>query len=398
MDRKLTAIDLFCGCGGISTGLRAAGFEILAGVDIDPTYLCTFSHNFPNSKSFQLDLVNTQPQEFMQLMKVEKGELELLAGGPPCQGFSKNVPRKNRFLEDPRNKLIKAFLDYCQELQPRFVLMENVAEMKNGFEKAYTDEILSRLDEEGYTVTYAVLNAADFGVPQRRRRAFFIANRDGIKFKLPEVTHSKKNEDELFGIPNHVTVWDAVGDLPSKSHKDNEDQPCEYTCSPFSDFQKLMRNGNKTVANHVARFLQPKQHERLSSIEPGQGMKDLPPHLRTKGGYSGAYGRLTKEMIAPTITRWVFHPGSGRWGHPVDTRLLTIREIARLQSFPDDYEFVGTYVQKAGQLGNAVPPLLAQKIVEDMLSQSETFNCSSNEIKLSKSIRSEEVGKLNATA
>lgn len=393
----LKAIDLFCGCGGISAGLRSVGSEVSAGVDFEPNYISTFSRNFPNAKSFQLDLATTQPSEFMRLADIEKGEIDLLAGGPPCQGFSKNVPRKNRYLEDPRNELMNVFLDYCEELQPRFVLMENVAEMKNGFEKAYTEEILSRLDEEGYTVTYAVLNSADFGVPQRRRRAFFLANRDGVKFKLPEPTHLKEKQDNLFALPSYVNVWEAIGDLPSKNHTHNTDEPSEYICPPFSDFQKLMRNGNKTVTNHIARFLQPKQLERLSSIEPGQGMKDLPEHLRTKGGYSGAYGRLTKDMIAPTITRWVFHPGSGRWGHPVDTRLLTIREIARIQSFSDDYEFVGTYVQKAGQLGNAVPPLLVQKIVESMLAQVETFNFSKSEMKDSKSILSSAVGNLKVT-
>lgn len=398
MTDKLKAIDLFCGCGGISLGLRLVGFEVLAGVDIESNYISTFRHNFPNSKSLQLDLSTTQPSEFMRLVGVQKGEVDLLAGGPPCQGFSKNVPRKNRFLEDPRNGLIKSFLDYCEELQPRFILMENVAEMKNGFEKTYTEEILSRLNDEGYTVTYAVLNSADFGVPQRRRRAFFLANRENVKFKLPESTHTKESENNLFALPNYVSVWDAIGDLPSRSHTDNIDELCEYACQPFSDFQKLMRNGNKTVSNHVARFLQSKQFERLSSIEPGQGMKDLPVHLRTKGGYSGAYGRLTKDMIAPTITRWVFHPGSGRWGHPVDTRLLTIREIARIQSFPDDYEFVGTYVQKAGQLGNAVPPLLVKRIVESMLSQVETFKFSNSFIKDSKSSFSSDAGNLNVTA
>lgn len=293
-----------------------------------------------------------------------------MTGGPPCQGFSKNVPRKQRFLDDPKNQLIKAFLDYCEALKPRFVFMENVAEMKNGFDQAYTDDILLRLHEEGYTVTYAVLNAADYGVPQRRRRAFFIANRNGTQFNLPIPTHSKEgNDGALFPLSKHVTVWEAIGDLPSKSHIEGEDGFCEYACEPFSDFQKLMRNGNKVVVNHVARPLQPTQYERLASIQPGQGMKDLPAHLRTKGGYSGAYGRLTKDTVAPTITRWVFHPGSGRWGHPVDVRLLTIREIARIQSFPDSYEFVGSYVQRAGQLGNAVPPLLAQRIIESMITQ-----------------------------
>ncbi len=395
MKQKLTAIDLFCGCGGMSKGLQDAGLDILAGVDLEPNYICTFSHNFPNAKSLQIDLEATSAEAFMKMVGINKGEIDLLAGGPPCQGFSKNVPRKNRFLEDSRNKLIKVFLDYCEAIQPRFIILENVAEMKNGFDRAYTDEILSRL--EGYTVTQMVLNAADYGIPQRRRRAFFIGNREDIEFKVPIATHSK-NGESLFTLPDYVTIWEAIGDLPSKKHTENEDGFFEYACPPFSDFQKLMRNGNKTVTNHVARFLQPKQFERISSIKPGQGMKDLPEHLRTKGGYSGAYGRLTKEMVAPTITRWVFHPGSGRWGHPVDARLLTIREIARIQSFPDDFEFIGSYTQRAGQLGNAVPPLLAQKIAESMLAQVGMSKVASNSINFSSSILSSDFGKAKAVA
>jgi DNA (cytosine-5)-methyltransferase 1 len=129
-----------------------------------------------------------------------------------------------------------------------------------------------------------------------------------------------------------------------------------------------MRNGNRLVSNHSPRQLQPTQYARLAALEAGQGLKDLPKHLQVKGGYSGAYGRLTKDMVSPTITRWVFHPGSGRWGHPIDIRVLTIREAARIQGFPDSFEFVGSYTQQAGQLGNAVPPLLAERVVESMLS------------------------------
>lgn len=134
-----------------------------------------------------------------------------------------------------------------------------------------------------------------------------------------------------------------------------------------------MRANKQEVKNHIARKLTDKQYERLASISPGQGHKDLPVHLQTKGGYSGAYGRLTKDMIASTITRWVFHPGSGRWGHPEDIRTITIREVARIQSFPDDFDFVGSYNDQAGQLGNAVPPLLAQAIVQNMKNQLPVF-------------------------
>jgi DNA (cytosine-5)-methyltransferase 1 len=367
----LTAVDLFCGCGGISTGLRSAGFKVLAGVDLNRHYISSFRANFPEAHTLELDLTTVAPAEFMRKIGVESGELDLIAGGPPCQGFSKNVPRKYRFLEDSRNLLIKTFLDYCEALQPRMVLMENVAEMKNGFDQAYTNELVERLEEEGYTVTHAVLNAADYGVPQRRRRAFFFANRFGVRFAAPPATHSQPVDSiqgSLFASASHVSVWDAIGDLPSLAHGEKCD-PAPYTCEPFSDFQRLVRNGENSVHNHVARFLQPTQFARLAALRPGQGHKDLPKELQVGGGYSGAYGRLTKDMVAPTITRWVFHPGSGRWGHPVDVRVISIREVARIQSFPDSFKFVGSYTQQAGQLGNAVPPLLIQRLAESMLAQ-----------------------------
>lgn len=369
-DGRFTAIDLFCGCGGLSAGLRLAGFEIIAGADLEPNYLCSFSRNFPEAKSLRLDLSAVTPIEFMRRIGIRPGEADLIAGGPPCQGFSKNVPRNRRYLEDARNRLVKSFLDYCEAINPRFVLMENVAEMKNGFDEAYSEEIFNRLSEAGYAVALPrVLNAADYGVPQRRRRAFFIASRDGIQLRYPEPTHAKSESViNLAQLQNYVSVWDAIGDLPSLKHGDGAETSL-YACEPFSDYQKMIRNCGSAVTNHVSRHLRPTQYERLASLEPGQAMKDLPARLRTKGGYSGAYGRLTKEMIAPTITRWVFHPGSGRWGHPVDIRTLTIREAARIQGFPDSFDFVGSFTQRSGQLGNAVPPLLAQKIAEAMLAQ-----------------------------
>lgn len=389
----MKAIDLFCGCGGISAGLREAGFDVLAGVDVEPQYLATFSHNFPNALSLKTDISKLDPKEFMDQLGLKRGELDLLSGGPPCQGFSKNVPRKYRFLEDPNNQLIRSFLDYVDVIRPRCVIMENVAEMKNGFEKSYTDEIFDRLSSSGYEIAHGVLNAADFGVPQRRRRAFFLASRDGTAPPLPCPTHFSKNGDEgLFPVKRHVTVKEAIGDLPSVAHGNGEIDTY-YAKDPFSEFQRLMRNGKKTVRNHIARHLQPTQYARLAALKPGQGLKDLPPDLRVKGGYSGAYGRLTWDMVPPTITRWVFHPGSGRWGHPVDIRVLTIREVARIQGFKDEFEFVGTYTQQAGQLGNAVPPLLSQQVAKALLGQDFKSARSRKAISASSDTRSSADGK-----
>ncbi|MGH3089185.1 MAG: DNA cytosine methyltransferase [Rubrobacteraceae bacterium] len=371
---EFRAVDLFCGCGGISSGLRAAGFEIISGVDIDAVPLRSFGVNFPHARGLRLDLSVTEPGSLMRKLNLKRGELDLLAGGPPCQGFSKNVPRSRRFLDDPQNLLVKTFLDYCAALMPRMIFMENVAEMKNGFKRAYTEELFERLDKIGYFVSHKNLYASDFGVPQRRRRAFFIAARDhAAEPEFPAGSHVKPEPPETNSLKlllskEHVNVWDAIGDLPSLAHGEGE-EPVGYSAEPFSDFQRIVRNGRADVSNHIARKLRPTQYERLASIKPGEGMKDLPEHLRPKSGYSGAYGRLSKSMIAPTITRWVFHPGSGRFGHPVDTRVITIREAARLQAFPDSFVFTGTYTQQSHQVGNAVPPLLAEQVAASLLAQ-----------------------------
>ena len=367
--RALTAVDLFCGCGGISAGLRSAGFRVLAGIDVEPRYMATFQRNFPKAIPLRHDLSSVSPKCLMSKLGIAPGELDLVAGGPPCQGFSKNVPRRHRFMDDPNNLLIRTYLDYCVALKPRMVLMENVAEMRNGFSSRFSEEILATLERAGYAVTHATLNAAEFGVPQRRRRAFFLGMCNGQAPRPPAPTHGKcSRQSELFDRSPFVSVWDAIGDLPSLRHGSGED-PSSYACEPFCDYQRRARADSAHVHNHVARPLAPTQYARLASLRPGQGNRDLPDELRTKGGYSGAYGRLTKDMVAPTITRWVFHPGSGRWGHPVDTRTLTIREAARIQGFPDSYEFVGSFVQQAGQLGNAVPPLLIEKVATAMCEQ-----------------------------
>ncbi len=369
MPSARVAVDLFCGCGGISAGLRSAGFRILAGVDIEKHYIQTYRANFPEAKSLELDLASVDPQDLMQLLNLKKGQLDLLAGGPPCQGFSKNVPRSQRAFDLKNNRLINTFLDYCHHFLPRTILMENVAEMKNSFGQTYTETISNRLTALGYNVKHSVLNSADFGVPQRRRRAFFLAAADDVALDFPFPTHvQRSNDDELPGLFErhyHISVWDAISDLPSLAHGSGK-EPCEYRTSATNEFQTRIRNASGCVMNHVARKLRETQFERLANLEPGQGHRDLPPHLQVNGGYSGAYGRLSKEMIAPTITRWVFHPGSGRFGHPVDVRTITMRETARLQGFSDSFVFVGSYVQQAGQLGNAVPPLLIEKIAENL--------------------------------
>ena len=357
------AIDLFSGCGGLSAGLRAAGFRILAGLDIEPHAMDTFRLNFPEAYAAECDLAVPDPPGLMERAGLRAGELGLLAGGPPCQGFSKNVPRSRRTADAASNRLVRSFLAYAVALRPRAVLMEKVAEMRKGFGGAWTREVRETLAAAGYRVLHATLDAADYGVPQHRRRAFFAAVRDGAGFRFPEPTH--RGGPRPGGIP-HVTVGEAIGDLPGVEH-DSERAEFGYASEPFSNYQRAIRAGSSGVLNHRPRRLSAIQHERLASLAPGQGAADLPPRLRVRSGYSGAYGRLSRDMVAPAITRWVFHPGSGRYGHPDDVRTITIREAARLQGFPDTFAFEGSYNQQAGQVGNAVPPILAEALGRSLL-------------------------------
>lgn len=358
---NINVLDLFSGCGGMSWGLHKAGFNIVAGIDSDSTALETFRLNHPDALVCHNDLSDLNPEIWFSDTLIDPQAIDCIIGGPPCQGFSKNVPRSQRFLDDERNRLVKIFLEFVRVIRPKVVIMENVAEIVNAFDGAFTDEILSFLSDWGYCANVQILDAADYGVPQHRRRAFFFGSRCG-EVKFPEKTHFPPDDIlPLFDSEDqkHISVWEAIGDLSSLRHGEGHD-PSDYQSDPLTPYQFEMRHHANKLRNHVARKLNPKQYDRLASIAPGEGARELPESLRPKSYYSGAYGRLTKDMVARTLTRWMFHPGSGRFGHPVDIRTITIREGARLQSFSDDFVFTGSFTQASSQIGNSVPPLLMQ--------------------------------------
>jgi DNA (cytosine-5)-methyltransferase 1 len=360
-------VDLFCGSGGLSCGFAQEGFNIFAGIDLNSIALKTYSTNFPNAKTIRADLNKIKPDLLRKELNLAEGELACLIGGPPCQGFSKNVPAANRQLNDPRNILMQVFLDYVKEFKPQVVVIENVAEIVNAYNQAISSQIISQLNELNYYAHVKILNAADYGVPQLRRRAIFLASRKGL-INFPAPTHHTKSSQlplKLFDddLLPYTTVWEALSDLPSLEAGQGI-EPMEYAKEPSSNYQNWIRNNSKIVYDHIARQLTSIQLERVNSLAEGQSMSNLPEHLKPKQGYSGAYGRLFPQEPARTITRWVFHPGSGRFYHPFDNRVITIREAARLQSFPDWFKFEGTYIQKSHQVGEAVPPLLAHNLAK----------------------------------
>ena len=371
-----TVIDLFSGCGGMSWGLHKAGFKTLAGIDNTAHALRTFQYNHKDALAINADMKKLDPNQVMEQLGLKQGELDCIVGGPPCQGFSKNVPATYRFLEDPRNLLFVEYIRFVKAFNPKVVVMENVAEIYNAYSGEVKMEIETSLEKLGYRVSTRVLYAPDYGVPQRRRRCVFFASRTGVDPVFPEPAFAEEESNTLFGaIKKYRSAWSAISDLPVLQDGEGY-EPMPYDKEPENEFQVEMRKDSNQLYDHKAKKLQPTQFARMSSIKAGQGLKDLPPDLRPKSGYSGAYGRLDYEMIAPTITRWVFHSGSGRYGHPREARLLTIREAARIQTFSDDFRFTGTYVEKASQIGNAVPPMLmfnfSQKIRECLGLQSES--------------------------
>lgn len=374
-----TIIDLFSGAGGFTTGFYLVGFKPIFAIDINAKALATYQHNYPKAKTITNDIRTIDAEELRLALHLKKQELTAIIGGPPCQGFSRNVPAGYRYLEDPKNQLYKTYLDFVREFRPLYVVLENVPEILNAYKGAVREEITTQLERLGYGVTSVSLNGANYGIPQTRKRAFFIAALNSDAPTFPKPTHQdeikslkKPNCDgiqlNLFEptIPFFLTVRDAIGDLPALKAGEKYTEKT-YPCEPQTDYQRLLRQNSQQLFNHIARDLSTIQMARARALKEGQDATDLPPDLAPKKHYSGAYGRLFWDKPARTITKWVFHPGSGRFLHPVQDRTITIREAARLQSFPDNFLFLGSYIDMAAQIGESVPPLLAKAIAESIL-------------------------------
>lgn len=357
--KRLTAIDLFCGAGGLSLGFERAGFAILAGNDTDPAAGKTFAASHGGAVFFPEPIEKLSGTELLDATGLKPGELDCLAGGPPCQAFS--VYNHRRGMHDKRSGLFREYLRVVRELNPKWIVMENVTGITSVGEGAAVAAIFEELGALGYDVEMKVLRAEDFGVPQERRRVFFLGNR--IKRPIPWPAPSRGN-----GKP-FVTVWDAIGDLPRLAN--GEDRGVlPYAGGPQSDFQRLMRDSNAEVRNHAAPKLSAINLERMRHIPQGGSWRDIPFDLLPAGmkrarrcDHTKRYGRLRPEGLASTIlTKCDLH-----WGafiHPLDDRILTVREAARLQSFPDRVVFHGSRTEQYVQVGNAVPPLLAFRIAK----------------------------------
>lgn len=355
-----TVIDLFCGAGGLSEGFRQAGYHVLAGNDFFEAAGQTYSQTHPEAKFLGGPIQEYSASDFLKAAGLRAGELDVLVGGPPCQGFS--VYNHQRGLHDERSSLYQEYLRVVDGLQPNWVVLENVTGMTSAGGGAAVQAIIEGLNALGYDVRAEILRAEEYGVPQERRRIVFVGNRLGLPIAYPNPTHG-------FGATGFVTVRDAIGDLPSLQN--GEDRGIEaYAFEPQSYFQREMRASSNCVANHSAAKLSKVNLERMQHIPQGGSWRDIPFDLLPAGmkrakrsDHTKRYGRLHWKGLASTILTKC-DPHWGAYFHPEQDRTLTVREAARLQSFPDWFEFKGSRTDQYIQVGNAVPPLLGKAIAK----------------------------------
>ncbi|HRU99122.1 MAG TPA: DNA cytosine methyltransferase [Ruminococcus sp.] len=339
----LNVLDLFCGAGGLSYGFESAGFDILVGIDNDAKALETFELNHKGSKSICGDITQITYDEHIKPLLGGK-QIDVIIGGPPCQGMSLSGPRK---FDDPRNKLYLSYIRLVKEIQPKVFVIENVPGLVGLFGGQIKDSIIEKFTEMGYHIEYKILCSADYGVPQSRKRVVFVGTKVG-SFEYPAIN------------PNVVTCSMALSDLPALENELGE-EVSEYAMPPQNYYQQLMRKRSDMVLNHVAASHSDKVKKIISLVPDGGNYKNLPEEYRESRNFHVAWTRFASNKPAPTIDT-----GHRHHFHYKYNRVPTVRECARLQSFPDDFKFLGNKTQQFRQVGNAVPPLMAQAIAEQV--------------------------------
>lgn len=339
----LNVLDLFCGAGGLSYGFESAGFNVLLGIDSDAKALETYELNHKGAKSICGDITQIEYEKDIKPLLGGK-RIDVIIGGPPCQGMSLSGPRK---FDDPRNKLYLSYIRLVKEIQPKAFVIENVPGLVTLFDGQIKDSIIEKFTQMGYRIQYRTLCAADYGVPQSRKRVVFVGTKVG-EFHYPKVN------------PNVVTCSMALSDLPPLEHELGE-EVSDYPIPPQNDYQRLMRARSDKVLNHVAANHSEKVQKIISLVPDGGNYKDLPEEYRNTRNFHVAWTRFASNKPAPTIDT-----GHRHHFHYKYNRVPTVRECARLQSFPDDFRFLGNKTQQFRQVGNAVPPLMAQAIAEQV--------------------------------
>ena len=343
---KPTMIDLFSGVGGLSLGFEMAGFTVVLANEYDASIAGAYVKNRPNTKMIVTDITKLPIDS---TFSPYKNKVDLIVGGPPCQGFSQKGKRKT--IHDERNFLFRYYYEVVSLVKPTYFVMENVPNLLTAENGYFKKEITELFESLGYTISSDVLNAADFGVPQNRKRAVIIGKLGSKAVELPTPSEER------------VTIWDAISDLAYLNAGEGEEKQ-SYKYEPQSQYQRKLRENSDYLYNHVATKHSDLALKRLKLIPPNMGKEVLPPEHRTKSIYSGTWSRMLKDDVSVTITTRFDTPSSGRFTHPFLDRAITVREAARIQSFPDSFIFYGNKGSQMKQVGNAVPPLLAKAIAD----------------------------------
>lgn len=364
---NLIAVELFAGAGGLSIGLEKAGFKVVLANEIEKDFAQTFKINHPGTHVINKDIAQVDFKS--EIKALGYSDVTLLSGGPPCQGFS---TVGSKIADDPRNALFFEFLRAVSELSPSYVLFENVSGFKKMYGGVAYKTLLKELSDRGYQTTSGVLEASNYGLPQRRQRTIVVGWKKGLpRVSLPQPTHF----DESCVLPGKrkVSLMDAISDLPALSPGGFSEQ---YSTPPKNEYQSIMRGGQKTLTEHNCTEYGEKMKEILSLIPAGGSVFDLPERLRPKSYFNNTYARLLPDVPSPTITRNFGTPSSSRCVHPFQNRALSTREGARLQGFPDNYKFYGGKTSKNLQIGNAVPPVFGEVIALEIIKsiKSNTHN------------------------
>lgn len=338
-------LDLFCGAGGFSSGLDSLdSFKTEIGCDFDKKVLTTFEKNIKGSKTICGDITNIEVKSLI-IEEAKKRKVNMIIGGPPCQGFS--LKGKNLGLNDPRNFLFLEYVKIVKELMPEVFVIENVKNLVNACDGYFIKQILYEFSNLGYIINYSILNAADYGVPQHRERTIIIGSLNK-SIALPKPINSK------------VSVRDAISDLAYLESGEGLFESV-YQNKPLTEYQAKLRTNAVKLFNHQATSHSKIALEKLAMIPPEGDKNSLPKELHGKQKFSTTWSRLVWDELSPTIDTRFDTPSNGKNSHPFLNRAITPREAARLQSFPDTF-FYGKKCSVCKQIGNAVPPLLARAI------------------------------------
>lgn len=366
LKKRPKAISLFAGAGGCSLGFKQAGYDIVYATDFDKAAIETYKINFPETFAECKDINNIDFTQLLSELKLQQGEIDILIGGPPCQGFSTAGPR---FWDDPRNHLLKQYVRALEIIKPKWFLMENVEGLLTSNNGEYVKESVKAFVKLGYAVRLEKVYSQEYGVPQRRKRVIVIGNRLGIDFSFPNpTTHS---HGKIFR-KSAITIEHALFGLPEPTLENTD---LIYKSNFSNSWAGILKSKNNKVTDHFTPKVDEVQLERISMLKPGQTMKDLPEHLQhpsfkkraarrvkdgtpteKRGGAPSGLKRLKLDEPSLTITGAAIR----EFVHPIENRCLTIRECARIQTFPDDFIFEGSNGDKIQQIGNAIPPLLAK--------------------------------------